>query len=440
MTTAISESPPATVTTSNMPAPAPSRKALLSHYKQVRQFFLDLCKPLAIEDYVVQSMSDVSPTKWHLAHTSWFFEALLLNQVIPNYQSLHPQFAFLFNSYYISLGERHYRPHRGLITRPTVEQVYQYRHYVDQHVRQFLENASDAELAQWGPVVVLGLHHEQQHQELMLTDIKHVFSCNPLRPAYVERAQPQEEAVPAMQWVAFPEEIYCIGHDGNGFAYDNEGPRHRQLLPAFSIASRLVTNGEYMEFMADGGYESPLLWLSDGWATVLEQGWRAPLYWEERDGEWWMMTLAGMRPVVRSEPVCHVSYYEAQAYARWANRRLPTEAEWEVAAANHPIAGNFADNNHYHPQPLSAASANGSLNQLFGDVWEWTQSAYMPYPGYKPLEGAVGEYNGKFMSNQFVLRGGSCATSRSHVRPTYRNFFYPDSRWQFTGFRLAEEA
>lgn len=417
-----------------------SREALISHYKKVRQFFVDLCKPLAIEDYVVQSMADVSPTKWHLAHTSWFFEALLLNHVIPNYQSPHPQYAFLFNSYYISLGERHYRPHRGFITRPTVEHVYQYRHHVDSQVLTFLEQASEQELAEWGPIVVLGLHHEQQHQELMLTDIKHVLSVNPLRPAYIERQVPANGTVSALEWISFPEGIYTIGHDGNGFAYDNESPRHREFLADFRIASRLVTNGEYLEFMCDGGYERPDLWLSDGWYTILDKGWNAPLYWEERDGEWYIMTLSGLCPVVNSEPVCHVSYYEAQAYARWAGKRLPTEGEWEVAAANLPVEGNFADNSTYHPVPLVESAIPGSLHQMFGDVWEWTQSAYLPYPGYKPPEGAVGEYNGKFMCNQFVLRGGSCATSLSHIRPTYRNFFYPDSRWQFMGFRLAEEA
>lgn len=420
-----------------------SKEFLIAQYNQVRQFSEHLCKPLVTEDYVIQSMPDVSPTKWHLAHTSWFFEALLLSRLLPDYQSLHPQYAYLFNSYYVTLGERHCRPKRGLISRPTVEQTYEYRRYVDQNVLRLLERANEETMENVAPIIVLGLHHEQQHQELMVTDIKHVFATNPLRPAYVEQAPPMQSYVPAMEWISFPEGIYQIGYAGDGFAYDNESPQHREFVPAFRLASRLVTNGEYLAFMEDGGYERPELWLSAGWYAREDGGWEAPFYWEKRDGQWWMMTLAGMRPVVESEPVCHVSYFEASAYARWSGARLPTEAEWEVAAASLPIEGNFVEDGHYHPVPLhlqsNGASRDVQLYQMFGDVWEWTQSSYSPYPGYRPEPGALGEYNGKFMCNQYVLRGGSCATSISHIRRTYRNFFSPESRWQFMGLRLAQE-
>ncbi len=417
---------------------APMKETLITRYNQVRTFSEQLCVPLVTEDYVVQSMPDVSPTKWHLAHSSWFFETLLLSRMLPNYRSIDPQYAYLFNSYYVSLGERHCRPKRGLISRPTVEQTYAYRRHVDQHVLDLLDRA-DAEMIETiAPILIIGLHHEQQHQELMLTDIKHVFSENPLRPTYIEQTPPVAGPVPPLTWVAYPESLALIGHSGTGFAYDNESPQHRQFVPAFQLASRLVTNGEYKAFMADGGYERPDLWLSAGWYAMEDNGWKAPLYWEEIDGTWHMMTLAGMRPVLDNEPVCHVSYYEASAYARWIGMRLPTEAEWEIAAAAVPIVGNFADHAHYHPLPLSG-HVQGDLHQMFGDVWEWTQSSYGPYPGYRPEPGALGEYNGKFMCNQYVLRGGSCATSHSHIRRTYRNFFAPESRWQFTGIRLAQE-
>ena len=418
---------------------AASSAYFVEQYQSVRRFTEHLCEPLVTEDYVIQSMPDVSPTKWHLAHVSWFFETFLLFPAVPDYQSLHPQYAYLFNSYYNTLGERHCRPKRGLISRPTVKETYAYRRYVDEHVLELLEKLDERRLAEFAPIITLGLHHEQQHQELIVTDIKHVLSCNPLYPTYRAQEPAGVSSVPPMEWVSFPEGIYWIGHEGDGFAFDNEGPRHRQFVQPFQLASRLVTNGEYLEFMEDGGYENPILWLSEGWATVRAEEWKAPLYWEKRDGRWWMMTLSGLREVDKTEPVCHVSYFEADAYARWADARLPTEAEWEVAAQDVPVAGNFVDDGLYHPVPLNAASTNGKLAQMYGDVWEWTQSSYAPYPNFRPGPGAVGEYNGKFMCNQYVLRGGSCATSLSHIRPTYRNFFPANAQWQFMGIRLAKE-
>ncbi len=419
----------------------PVNISLLREYKKIRQLSEQFCKPLATEDYVIQSMPDVSPTKWHLAHTSWFFEAFVLAKVNPEYKSLHPQYNYLFNSYYVQVGERHARPQRGLLSRPTVAEVYSYRHYVDEHMTGFLERAEEAQMEKAASVIEIGLHHEQQHQELMVTDIKHVFSVNPLRPAYNKKNPAKNSnTMTEMNWIPFPEGIYFIGHDGDGFAYDNECPSHKEFVNPFRIASRLVTNGEYLEFMEDGGYERPELWLSDGWYTVEANGWKAPLYWEKIDGRWWNFTLSGMREVNPNEPVCHVSYYEADAFARWAGKRLPTESEWEIAASNVPIEGNFADDETYHPVALEKESVRNGLSQVFGDVWEWTQSPYIPYPGFKTLPGALGEYNGKFMSNQMVLRGGSCATSRSHIRKTYRNFFPPSARWQFMGIRLAQDA
>ncbi len=416
-----------------------SKQDFIDRYQRVRRFSEHICEPLVTEDYVVQSMPDVSPTKWHLAHVSWFFEQFLLLPALPGYHSLHPQYAYLFNSYYNTLGERHCRPNRGLISRPTVEETYKYRRYVDEHVLELLEKLDERQLAEITPIFILGLHHEQQHQELMVTDIKHVLSCNPLYPTYMGRAAMSTVPLAPLSWVAFPDGVQEIGHAGEGFAFDNEGPRHREFVSSFQLASRLVTNGDYLEFMEDGGYERALLWLSEGWATVNAEEWRAPLYWEKRDGRWWMMTLNGLREVEKSEPVCHVSYFEADAFARWADARLPTEAEWEIAAQTVPVAGNFVDNELFHPAPLNGSAHAGGLAQMYGDVWEWTQSSYAPYPGFRPAAGAVGEYNGKFMCNQYVLRGGSCATSLSHIRPTYRNFFPTNARWQFMGLRLAKD-
>ncbi len=415
-------------------------RLLIDNYRTVREFTEGLCKPLRTEDYVIQSMPDVSPTKWHLAHTSWFFETFVLFKVNPYYKSPHPQYSYLFNSYYVQVGERQVRSERGLLSRPTVEEVYHYRHHVDRNMLEFLGEADKAEVEEIAPVIEIGLHHEQQHQELILTDIKHVFSVNPLRPVYVGRDNPRASSMPRMNWVSFPGGVHSIGHEGGGFAFDNESPRHREFLEPFQLASRLVTNGEYLLFMEDDGYGRPELWLSDGWHTVETNGWYAPQYWEKRDGRWWNFTLSGMREVDPNEPVCHVSYYEADAYARWAGARLPSESEWEIAASKISVEGNFVDDGRYHPVALSDKKSNGTLRQMFGDVWEWTRSPYVPYPGYRTLPGALGEYNGKFMSNQMVLRGGSCVTPKSHIRRTYRNFFPLSARWQFMGIRIAKDA
>jgi len=413
-------------------------ETLIRRYQQVREFTERLCQPMVTEDYVIQAMPDVSPPKWHLAHTSWFFETFILAAASPHYRSPHAAYAYLFNSYYVAAGARHCRPKRGLLSRPTVEEVYAYRAQVDKFMTSFLEGLNGQEANTWAPIVELGLHHEQQHQELLLTDLKYNFFCNPLRPVYVTAGIPRcTQDVSALQWVSFPEGVYWIGHDGQGFAFDNELPRHRSFLEPFQLASRLITNADYLAFMADGGYERPELWLSMGWEALQREGWKAPLYWEQLDGTWRMMTLAGMQPVQAADPVCHISYYEADAYARWADARLPTEVEWEAAAVPLPISGNFVEQQNFRPISLNQSDASGPLAQMFGDVWEWTQSHYSPYPGYTAAPGALGEYNGKFMVNQFVLRGGSCATSVSHIRPTYRNFFPADARWQFMGIRLA---
>jgi ergothioneine biosynthesis protein EgtB len=413
---------------------------LLRRFRDVRDFTARLCRTLEPEDCVVQSMPDVSPTKWHLAHTSWFFETFVVKVWMPRYRPEVPQYAYLFNSYYNAAGDMHRRDLRGLISRPTVAETYRFRDSIDQCVARLLEEADDALLAEIEPVLTLGLHHEQQHQELLLTDIKHVLAQNPLYPVFCEATiGPDNGSVAPQRFVEFDEATVMIGHDGAGFSYDNESPRQRALVLPFSLSNRLITNGEYREFMEDGAYNRPEFWLSLGWTTVNEQRWRAPLYWIERDGAWWNFTLSGFRRVNESEPVTHLSYFEADAYANWAGARLPTEFEWERAAADLPISGNFVDDERFHPAPASASSDNKELQQIYGDVWEWTRSAYLPYPGYRAGPGALGEYNGKFMSNQMVLRGGSCATSRNHVRLTYRNFFQPEKRWQFTGIRLARD-
>jgi ergothioneine biosynthesis protein EgtB len=382
-------------------------------------------------------MPDVSPTKWHLAHTAWFFETFVLKKWMPRYRSAVPQYAYLFNSYYNAAGDMHRRDLRGLISRPTVVETNKYRRQIDDCVIDLIENASEELLAEIEPVLVLGFHHEQQHQELLLTDIKHVLAQNPLHPVFEERdGDDESHTVPAQRFIDFDEATVTIGHAGSEFSYDNEGPQHRALVSAFSLASRPVTNGEYLGFIQAGGYRRSEFWLSLGWMTVNEQRWRAPLYWTEQDGEWWNFTLAGYRRVNASEPVTHISYFEADAYASWAGARLPTEFEWERVAVDLPIEGNFVETERFHPVPMTTGP---SLAKMYGDVWEWTRSAYLPYPGYKAAPGALGEYNGKFMCNQMVLRGGSCATSQDHIRPTYRNFFQPEKRWQFTGIRLARD-
>jgi ergothioneine biosynthesis protein EgtB len=425
------------------PGSAPSHAdGLLARFRQVRNFSDSLCARLAPEDCVVQSMPDVSPTKWHLAHTTWFFETFILKKWIPAYQAEVPEYAYLFNSYYNAAGDMHRRDLRGVISRPTVEDTRRYRASIDSHIENLLSGADDKLLGEIEPLIILGIHHEQQHQELLVTDIKHIFAQNPLHPVFRERKINLVSAKPeSLSFVEFEEAIVEIGHEGNEFSYDNEGPRHRALVLPFSLATRPSTNGEYIAFIEDNGYARSEFWLSLGWTTVNEPasgGWQAPLYWEKRDGAWWNFTLSGFRPVDEAEPVTHVSYFEADAFANWSKARLPTEFEWERAAANLPMNGNFVESERFHPQASNAAK-DRNLVQMFGDVWEWTRSSYSPYPGYHAAAGALGEYNGKFMCNQYVLRGGSCATSQTHIRPTYRNFFQPEKRWQFNGIRLARD-
>ena len=403
-------------------------------YSAVRAATEALCSGLAVEDYVAQSMPDASPLKWHLAHTSWFFETFVLASRA-GHRPFDPHYGLLFNSYYEAVGERWTRAARGLLTRPTVAEVLRYRRHVDGQMRELLPAlAADDALA---PVVELGLHHEQQHQELILTDVKHLLALNPLAPIYRD-LRADDSAAPPLRWLELGGGVREIGDAGVGFAFDNERPRHPELVPPFAVASRLVTAGEYAAFLADGGYDRAELWLSDGWATVQRDGWRAPLYWRREGERWSHFTLGGRRPIADGEPVCHLSFYEADAYARWAGARLPTEFEWETAARELPLAasGSFVEGGRFHP----AAARGDGLEQMFGECWQWTASAYAPYRGYRPLAGALGEYNGKFMCNQLVLRGGSCATPRSHLRVTYRNFFPPDARWQFSGLRLARDA
>ncbi len=404
---------------------------LAQRYEGVRARTRALCAPLSAEDCTAQSMTEASPAKWHLAHTTWFFETFVLEHALEAYRPFHPQYRVLFNSYYNAVGDQHPRPRRGLLTRPSLDEVHAYRAHVDEHMRGALERLPEA----LAPIVELGLNHEQQHQELILTDVKHLFSFNPLGPAYADCPQAPGARPGPLLWHAYPEGLYRIGADIERFAFDNERPRHGVFIEGFELADRPVTNGEYLAFMADGGYERPELWLSDGWDAVRARGWRAPLYWDGDGEAWRTLTLGGRRPVRPDEPVCHVSYYEADAYARWARARLPTEAEWEVAAVEAaPARGNFAETGHLHPTP---ACPGAGPRQLFGEVWEWTASPYVAYPGYTPARGALGEYNGKFMCNQIVLRGGSCVTPEAHIRASYRNFFPPDARWQFSGIRLA---
>lgn len=408
------------------PAHAPD---LLAQYTTTRALTEHLVETLSPEDCQVQSMTDVSPTRWHLAHTTWFFETFVLGAG-GDHRLYDERYPALFNSYYNAVGPQFPRPERGFVTRPGLGEVLEYRAYVDRHMQALLASG-DLE-PERAAVIELGLNHEQQHQELILTDIKHVFSCNPLLPAFRDDALAAASDEPATDLVAVTEGVHAIGWDRPGFHYDNEGPRHRVFLESCTLDGRLVTAGEYLQFMRDGGYEQPLLWLSLGWGTVQERGWNAPLYWFERDGRWWHFTLAGAAPVDLDAPVTHVSYFEAEAFARWAGARLPTEAEWEVAAQNAAVEGMFSDR-----RVAAGQAIHPSGHGLFGEVWQWTSSAYAAYPGYAPAAGALGEYNGKFMCNQYVLRGGSCATSSDHTRPTYRNFFPPEARWQFTGIRLA---
>jgi ergothioneine biosynthesis protein EgtB len=410
---------------------------------ETRRLSLALAEPLSAEDQVVQPMDDASPTKWHLAHTTWFFEEFVLKPHLAGYNIPDERFAYCFNSYYEAAGPRHPRPKRGLLTRPGLDEVLEYRAYVDAG----LEGLCGLGMLQRHPrvaeLIELGINHEQQHQELILTDILALFAAQPLRPAY----RPAGEALTdvsartpaALRWLDYPGGIHGVGHASASFAYDNEGPRHEVLLRDYRLADRLVTNGEWLQFMADGGYAKSAHWLADGWAVVTANRWVAPGYWEGEKREWRQMTLEGLVPVERDAPVCHVSYFEADAFARWAGKRLPTEFEWEVAAASLPVRGNMLGSGVLRPRPRSETDPTQQPAQMFGDVWEWTQSSYSPYPGYRAGPGAIGEYNGKFMNGQYVLRGASCATPEGHTRATYRNFFYPHQRWQFTGLRLADD-
>jgi ergothioneine biosynthesis protein EgtB len=419
--------------THGSPTYQPIQRATPLHqrYDAIRHQSEQLCQPLVTDDYTIQGMPDVSPPKWHLAHTTWFFETFLLQPYLVGYESFHPRYNYLFNSYYEAVGARHPRPQRGLLSRPNVEEIYRYRAYVDDAMGVLLQQ----DLAKISTLVELGLHHEQQHQELLLTDLKYNFAINPLRPPY-QMSLPEAPTVAHTPrgWVHYGGGLHTLGYRGETFAFDNEGPQHQVYLQDYQLASRLVTNEDYLEFIEAGGYQHSEYWLSEGWAMIRAEQWQAPLYWEKIEGQWYVMTLAGLQPVQAQEPVCHVSFFEADAYARWTGNRLPTEAEWEVAATQVPVRGNLLSTGYLHP---SAACGLTYPDQLYGDVWEWTQSAYLPYPGFKPVAGAVGEYNGKFMCNQMVLRGGSCVTPADHMRATYRNFFPPQARWQFSGIRLA---
>ena len=418
------------MTTTAAPRPTSvSKSSLRERFSEVRHTSLRITEGLSPEDQILQSMPEASPTKWHLAHTTWFFETFILLPHLPSYKPFDARYKYLFNSYYKQLGAHPYRGSRGLMSRPSLQQVHAYRDYVERALLTFFDEAGDDVLE----LIELGLNHEQQHQELILTDIKHALWSSPLR---AECDCLPEPATPAarLSWIDIEGGIYSIGREGSGFAFDNEGPRHEVLLQPFRMASRPVTNAEYLEFMQDGGYRRPELWLSDGWDTICAQHCEAPLYWEHRnDGSWWQFAMNGIKPLNPAEPVCHVSFYEVDAYARWSGARLPAEAEWEVAAARMPSRGTFLEDFAFHPQ---VARGEGH-QQMFGDVWEWTASPYIAYPGFQPAAGLIGEYNGKFMCNQMVLRGGSCATPSSHIRASYRNFFPPQARWQFSGIRLA---
>jgi len=428
-------------------SPSPTSQRLLEKFQAIRAKSCEIAAPLSAEDCQVQSMPDASPIKWHLAHTTWFFETFLLADFDSAFEPFSPEFKVLFNSYYNAVGEKHPRAQRGLLTRPPLSKVLEYRQSVDARLLRLAPRLTQAQRSAFDSLLELGLNHEQQHQELMLTDLKHMLSCNPLKPAYIERPSGDQPAAGGtrvaapIEWIAFSGGIADIGHEGAGFAFDNESPRHQVLLEPYLLADRLVTQGEYLDFINDGGYTKPEFWLSAGWDMVRSAQWHAPLYWEQRDGEWVHFTLFGMCPLDPNAPVAHVSYFEADAYARWAGARLPREAEWERAAPGlvHATEGNMLESASWRPLPVRGDDGPG-LKQCYGDVWEWTASGYEPYPRFKSAPGAVGEYNGKFMCNQYVLRGGSCVTPATHIRATYRNFFPADARWQFSGIRLARDS
>ena len=410
---------------------------LQEDYVRVRRQSCALCDPLSVEDYVIQPVPDASPPKWHLAHATWFFETFLLKVHLPGYQVFHPQFDVLFNSYYNGVGRQHPRAERGLLSRPTVSEVLAYREHVDAAMLSLLVGSTSADI---GFKVVLGLNHEQQHQELLLTDIKYNLGHNPLYPAYAERTDSPSNGPDTLSFIRVPGGLHELGrqHDKSGFAFDNEFPRHKVFTRDFEISDRVVTNAEYLAFVESGGYEQSSLWLSDAWSLWQENGVRAPLYWVQTDQGWMEYTLSGLAPLQSDAPVCHVSGYEAEAFSHWSGMRLPTEAEWEIASDLATEDGDFVEEQHYHPKPR-AERMTDRISQMFGGVWEWTRSSYEPYPGFRTFDGALGEYNGKFMSSQWVLRGGSCATPRDHIRSTYRNFFYPKDRWQFSGIRLVRD-
>ncbi len=424
--------------------PQTEEKALLvdtKRYFATRKQTEKICEPLQTEDYVLQPMADVSPPKWHLGHTTWFFETFILKRFLPGYKPFHPQYNFIFNSYYESIGERILRVNRGNLSRPTVEDVMAYRAYIDQNISTLLNVIRERDMEEFEKFLTIGINHEQQHQELLITDIKYILYNNPLMPAYIAEGvyQTDKPLKKDFEFLPVAGGIHRIGFDGEGFAWDNERPAHDTYIDDFKIANKLITNGEYLEFMNDGGYTRFNLWLGEGWDKVKAESWQSPLYWHKTNGEWINYTLSGLKPIDPLEPVTHISFYEADAFASWAGARLLTEAEWETAAIHfnpNTANGNFVESGKLHPIPFQNNSE--TCSQLLGDTWEWTYSGYFPYPGYKREEGALGEYNGKFMINQMVLRGGSCATPENHIRTTYRNFFHPDKRWQFSGIRLAK--
>ena len=429
-----------------MEPPEPSAvepRRWLDSYRSVRDMTLYLAEPLTAEDCAVQVTPEASPTKWHLAHSTWFFETFLLVEFDAAHRPLNEDYAYLFNSYYNAVGEQFARRHRGLLTRPSLTDVLEYRRAVDERVANLIDRVTEKDAARMVKIVELGLNHEQQHQELILTDAKALFAANPLAPMYRPTVESNETTnPPPIAWIPFDGGVTDIGHDGPGFCYDNERPRHRVWLNSFQISDRTVTNSEFLEFINDDGYQRAKLWLSDGWDTVKRESWNAPCYWR-RDGEDWReFTLGGLRPLRADEPVTHISYFEADAYARWAGARLPTEAEWEIAANSHVAGetGAVLEDATYHPRGMRESNQSSIPRRMVGDVWEWTASSYSAYPGYQPPAGALGEYNAKFMCNQMVLRGGSCATPRDHIRSTYRNFFAPAARWQFSGIRLARNS
>jgi len=435
------------ITGTEMPATIAGAEGIARQFCSVRQQSLELCRPLTAEDMMVQSCPEASPAKWHLAHTTWFYETFILREFLPGYREFHPDFLWLLNSYYNSISDHPEKKLRASFSRPGLEAILEYRRHVESAMARLFEAGMPVEAEQR---LILGLHHEQQHLELLATDIKHAFWTNPLHPAYLENLPAVSGTAPEMAWIRHPGGLIEIGHDGDGFAFDNESPRHKQYLEPFQLASRPVTCSEFLDFINCGGYERPELWLSEGWDTVQAQGWRAPLYWHrDQDGEWSIFTLRGRTILsdLAATPVCHVSYFEADAFANWAGKRLPTEAEWEVAAAELPVKGNFFESGRLHPAACEISFTIGEAekpkdprpNQMYGDVWEWTRSSYSGYPGYKALPGALGEYNGKFMCNQMVLRGGSIVTPASHIRASYRNFFPAATRWQFSGVRLANK-